>query len=101
MIEKRDEIKDNLSFPLFVKPNNFGSSIGVEKVNDAKELEQALIDVFSVDGQVLVEKAIAGKEIEVAILENIDPMQPPIVSPAGEIKVIDDFYSYEAKYIKN
>jgi D-alanine-D-alanine ligase len=95
-----DEIQDNLPFPLFVKPSNFGSSIGVEKVSDAKELEKALIEAFSVDDQVLVEKAIVGKEIEVAILENIDPMQPPIVSPAGEIKVVDAFYTYEAKYIK-
>jgi len=93
-------IKSSFPYPLFVKPSNYGSSIGVKKVRNDLELDQAIINVLSLDNKVIIEKAIVGKEIEVAVLEDINLMNRPTISPAGEIKVNDDFYSYKAKYIK-
>ena len=86
-----------LGFPLFVKPANAGSSVGITKVERPVDLEQALRHAFEFDTKVLGEAAISGREIELAVLDG----DPPTVSVAGEIIIRhrDGFYSYDAKYI--
>jgi D-alanine-D-alanine ligase len=88
-----------LDFPVFVKPANMGSSVGVHKVKTAAELTAAFADAFQYDNKVLIEKAVNAREIELAILGNIDPLEPPLISIAGEVIPTHEFYSYESKYI--
>ncbi len=83
-------------FPAFVKPASLGSSLGVIKVKTSAELLPALEEAFRYDTKVLVEDAIDAREIEVAILGKRGDL---LVSPAGEIKVRTEFYSYDAKYV--
>jgi D-alanine-D-alanine ligase len=86
-----------LGLPLFTKPANAGSSVGVRKVSTSEALPEALKHAFEFDTKVLAESAIVGREIELAVLGG----RPPSVSGAGEVIVqhADGFYSYEAKYI--
>lgn len=88
---------ESLGFPLFTKPANAGSSVGVRKVTAAGQLEDAVRHALRFDTKAVVEQGIAGREIELAVLGG----DPPIVSVAGEIVVehADGFYSYEAKYL--
>jgi D-alanine-D-alanine ligase len=92
-------VSQELGFPVFVKPANQGSSVGVHKAKDPQELEAALTDAFRYDTKVLVEKAISAREVEFAVLENPKVGEPPLVSTPGEIVPKHEFYSYEAKYI--
>lgn len=85
----------NGDYPVFVKPANGGSSVGISKANNQAELEQAVKVAFRFDKKALVEKALKAREIEVAILGN-DEL---IVSEPGEIVVNSDFYDYDTKYI--
>jgi len=93
----------DLGWPLFVKPCSLGSSVGIHKVRDMKELELAVSDALRYDHSILVEEFIAGREIELAVLENARPSEAPLVSVAGEICVHhgDGFYSYAAKYLES
>ncbi len=91
------EITKRFDWPLFVKPASLGSSVGISKVRNAEELAAALENACGLDSKVLVEAAISGREIEVAVLGNSDPL----ASEPGEIIPGSDFYSYEDKYIKN
>jgi D-alanine-D-alanine ligase len=86
-----------LGFPLFVKPANAGSSVGVSRVSTLEHLEPALQRAFEFDLKVIAEAAVTGREIELAVLGG----EPATVSAAGEIIVQhrDGFYSYDAKYI--
>ena len=84
-----------LGLPLFVKPANCGSSVGVSKVRTEAEYVTALENAFRYDTKVLLEEGIVGREIECAVLGNADP----IASVPGEILPTHDFYDYEAKYI--
>jgi D-alanine-D-alanine ligase len=86
-----------LGLPLFVKPANAGSSVGITKVKDAADIEKAVRHAFEFDAKILGETAVVGREIELAVLGG----NPPTVSVAGEIVVAhpDGFYSYDAKYI--
>ena len=86
-----------LGLPLFIKPANAGSSVGIRRVTTAAALEDAIRYAFRFDSKVLAETAIVGREIELAVLGG----DPPSVSVPGEIIVehADGFYSYEAKYI--
>jgi D-alanine-D-alanine ligase len=86
-----------LGFPLFTKPANAGSSVGIRKVTNALSLEDAVRHAFEFDSKVIGEAAVSGREIELAVLGG----NPPTVSVAGEIIVEhpDGFYSYDAKYI--
>ena len=86
-----------LGFPLFTKPANAGSSVGVRKVASAAALPDAVRYAFEFDTKILAEAAVAGREIELAVLGG----KPPAVSLAGEIVVQhpDGFYSYDAKYL--
>ena len=86
-----------LGFPVFVKPNALGSSIGISKVKRAQELKAALNDAFQYDLKALIEASCAGRELECAVLGN----DRPEASIPGEIIVKGghDFYSYESKYV--
>ncbi|AYF98534.1 D-alanine--D-alanine ligase family protein [Protaetiibacter intestinalis] len=88
-----------LGLPVFVKPSRAGSSVGVTKVTDWSQLEIAVDIAFAEDTTVLVEAAIAGREVECAVLEGRASASPR-VSVAGEIVVTGrDFYDFEAKYL--
>ena len=93
-------VEHELNFPVFVKPANAGSSVGITKVHNAEELMPALQLAMQHDTKALIEKSINARDIELAVLENLDPTQPPLVSAvAGElIPLTDEFYSYDAKY---
>jgi D-alanine-D-alanine ligase len=87
----------DLGFPLFVKPANAGSSVGITKVGRLEDIEPAIRVAFEFDSKILGETGVDGREIELAVLGG----HPPTVSVAGEIVVEhpDGFYSYDAKYI--
>lgn len=89
------EAQEQLGLPLFVKPANAGSSVGVSKVRTEEEFQRALDEAFAFDSKILIEEYIEGREVECAILGN----QQPIASRVGEIIAQQDFYSYESKYI--
>lgn len=82
-------------FPFFVKPSSAGSSVGVNKVNSEVELRDAIKEAFKYDHKVLVEECIKGREMEVAVLGNLDPK----ASSVGEINSAAEFYDYESKYV--
>jgi len=82
------------SYPLFVKPVNLGSSVGITKCHNRSDLLEGLMDAARYDRRVLVERGINAREIEVSVLGNDDPQ----ASLPGEIIPADEFYSYEAKY---
>jgi D-alanine-D-alanine ligase len=84
-----------LGFPVYVKPANMGSSVGVVRVSQSADLAAAIDSALQYDTRVLLEQAIVGREIECAVLGNDDP----IASIVGEIGTTDGFYSYEKKYI--
>lgn len=91
----RREAGQRIGYPCFVKPANAGSSIGVTKVKSADHLDRAILDALAHDAKVLVEKASAGREIEVSVLGADDEIT---VSVPGEILPGKEFYDYEAKY---
>ncbi|CAE1143788.1 D-alanine--D-alanine ligase [Serratia sp. Tan611] len=90
-----EQLSEQLGSPLFIKPANQGSSVGVSRVSDRAGYEQAVALAFSFDHKVLVESAIVGREIECAVLGNDQPQ----ASLCGEIVLSDEFYSYDTKYI--
>ncbi|WP_277589600.1 D-alanine--D-alanine ligase [Pseudomonas chlororaphis] len=87
--------RGKLGLPMFVKPANQGSSVGVSKVTSAAEYHAAIEQALGFDEKVLVESAVSGREIECAVLGN----DQPIASGCGEIVVGSGFYSYDSKYI--
>ncbi len=89
-----DEITEKLGLPIFVKPANAGSSVGVSKVTNHTEFGLALATAFLHDKKVLVEEAVFGKEVECAVLGN----EQVSASVLGEIISGTNFYSYEEKY---
>jgi D-alanine-D-alanine ligase len=90
-----EDAKNRLGLPLFIKPCNAGSSVGVSKATDETSFQNALAEAFRFDRKVLIEEAIVGQELECAVLGNENP-QPSII---GEIVATKDFYSYDAKYV--
>ncbi|MGH8400046.1 MAG: D-alanine--D-alanine ligase [Gammaproteobacteria bacterium] len=90
-----DAVSKVLGMPVFVKPANLGSSVGISKAKDRAGFEKAIEEAFRYDSKIIVEEAIKGREIECAVLGNQDPK----ASIAGEIIPTHEFYSYEAKYI--
>lgn len=86
---------EKFGLPLFIKPANQGSSVGVSKVDRIEDLAAALDLAFTFDRKVLIEQGIKGREIECAVLGNDEPQ----ASPCGEVVVHDSFYSYDTKYI--
>jgi len=94
-----EKITEKLPFPVFVKPANTGSSVGVEKVKKAEELIAAINNAFQYDTKVIVEQGIDAIELEVAVLESQHDGADPIVSTVGEVRPRHEFYSYAAKYL--
>lgn len=92
-----NKIVEKLKFPMFVKPSNSGSSVGVKKANNLEELQQAIENAGQYDTKILVEQGIDGKEVECAVLENRGK-NDIISSTVGEIISAEDFYSFDAKY---
>jgi D-alanine-D-alanine ligase len=90
-------VADELRWPVFVKPANLGSSVGVSKATDAESLAAALGDALGYDELALVEEAIVGREIEVAVLGNREPE----ASVPGEVVPGREFYDYEDKYVED
>jgi len=84
-----------LGLPCFVKPANMGSSVGVTKAHDEAELRQAIDFAHEYDRRVVIEEAIDGRELEISVLGN----DQPIASVAGEIVPCNEFYDYNAKYV--
>ena len=96
----RRQIESTLKYPLFVKPANLGSSVGISKVHTAGELAAAMDEAARFDRKLVVEEGVGGKkgkarEIECSVLGNDDP----IASVPGEIVPIKEFYDYDAKYL--
>lgn len=89
-----EKIDKNLAYPMFVKPSNSGSSVGVKKARNKQELQEAIVYAAKYDTKILVEQGICGREIECAVLGNEDV----ISSPVGEVLSAEDFYSFDAKY---
>jgi len=89
------KIKKTLGMPVFVKPANLGSSVGVSKVKNEKDWNEAVKLAFKYDNKVLVEEMVVGRELECAVLGN----DKPIASAVGEVVLNAEFYSYDAKYI--
>jgi D-alanine-D-alanine ligase len=91
IIEKAERLSP---YPLFTKPANLGSSVGVSKCLNRSDLLEGMMDAARYDRRVLVERGVNGREIEVSILGNDDPQ----ASIPGEVVPAADFYSYQAKY---
>jgi D-alanine-D-alanine ligase len=92
----RRRIEKRRHYPFFVKPANLGSSVGITKVHKPAELEAAMDLAAQYDRKILVEKCVEAREIECAVLGNDNPE----ASVPGEIIPVNEFYDYEAKYIK-
>jgi D-alanine-D-alanine ligase len=90
-----DEIEAQLSYPIFTKPANLGSSVGIAKCRDRAELRAGLADAAQYDRRIVVEQGIDARELEVAVLGN----DAPQASVIGEIRPRRDFYDYVAKYL--
>ena len=89
------DAKEKVGLPMFIKPANQGSSVGVHKVHDESEFDKAIADAFQYDNKILIEEFIEGREIECSVLGNEEPK----ASLPGEIVLHDEFYAYDTKYI--
>jgi D-alanine-D-alanine ligase len=90
-----DTLGDALPYPVFVKPANLGSSVGITKVGSRAGLRAALAEAFQYDRKAVVERGIDAREIELSVLGNDEP----IVSVPGEVRPAREFYDYRAKYV--
>lgn len=90
-----EEVKAYLGLPVFIKPANLGSSVGISKAANQQEFDAAINMAFQYDQKIIVEENIKGREIECSVLGNAQPK----ASLPGEVKSTHDFYSYEAKYL--
>lgn len=95
LTDAMDRVEAALSYPVFVKPSCAGSSKGVSKAHDRKELEEALYEAIKHDRNILVEETIIGREIECAVLGDRSEAKATCV---GEILAAADFYDFDAKY---
>jgi D-alanine-D-alanine ligase len=93
--EVMEEALEALGLPLFVKPANLGSSIGVTKVSDAAAFGDAVLGAFEFDDHVIIEELVRGRELELAVMGNEDVR----VTRAGEIIASREFYDYDDKYV--
>ena len=92
--ELTKQCEETLGYPMFVKPANLGSSVGISKATNAAELEKAVQFALQYDRKIVVEQGIIAREIELGVLGNDEPQ----VSVAGEIKPMTEFYDYDSKY---
>ncbi|GHT74503.1 D-alanine--D-alanine ligase [Spirochaetia bacterium] len=88
-------LTEKLGVPLFVKPANMGSSVGVSKVHNEAEYRASLQAAFEYDRKIVIEECIQGRELECAVLGN----ETPAASVPGEVTSTHEFYSYDAKYL--
>lgn len=95
--ETCSEIAGQLGYPLFVKPANAGSSIGVNRAENAEQLLDAVRQAFVHDSKVIVEECIVGRELETAVFG----YDAPFASFVGEIEACNQFYDFDAKYVLN
>jgi D-alanine-D-alanine ligase len=93
--ELLDEAEEIGPYPLFVKPANMGSSVGITKCRSRSDLMEGVLDALRFDRRILIERGIHAREIEVSVMGNEDPQ----VSLPGEIRPKADFYTYAAKYL--
>ncbi|HEY4566243.1 MAG TPA: D-alanine--D-alanine ligase [Savagea sp.] len=89
-----ESAEQTLPYPMFVKPANLGSSVGISKADDRDELIASIELALKYDRKIVIERGVEAREIEVAVLGNEEPK----LSVPGEIRPIADFYDYEAKY---
>ena len=89
-----DRCENELKYPMFVKPANLGSSVGISKASNREELANSIQLAWKYDRKIVVEEGIEAREIEMAVLGNNDPK----VSVPGEIKPTTEFYDYDSKY---
>lgn len=89
-----DKVEAELAWPVFVKPANLGSSVGISKAENREELIAAVKEALKFDRKIVVEQGVVAREIEVGVLGNDEPA----CSVAGEIKPLKAFYDYQAKY---
>lgn len=89
------KVNKNFTYPMFIKPSNSGSSVGVKKAKNKEELEEAIENAAKYDTKILIEQGIDGREIECAVLGNEEVTS----SPVGEVLSAEDFYSFDSKYI--
>jgi D-alanine-D-alanine ligase len=94
-IPEYNDVTKTLGMPVFVKPANMGSSVGISKVHNEKEYDAAVKNAFLYDRKIIIEEFIQGREIECSVLGN----ENPITSVPGEVIPSHDFYSYDAKYL--
>jgi D-alanine-D-alanine ligase len=90
-----NSIEEKFQYPVFIKPANMGSSVGISKAHNQEELKQALETAGEFDNKILVESFIDGREIECAVLQTKGEIRPSVL---GEIRPKNEFYDYEAKY---
>lgn len=90
-----DRVEALAPYPLFTKPANLGSSVGISKCRNRSDLLEGMMDAARYDRRILVERGVEAREIEVSVLGN----ESPEASIAGEVVPGDEFYSYKAKYI--
>ena len=100
-ISSMQKVEAKLPYPVFAKPANAGSSVGISKAYNRDDLEKALDLAFEHDSKVVIEKGIDGREIELAVIEDPSLPESIFVSVAGEIIPDRDFYDYESKYLSN
>ncbi|MGL4914598.1 MAG: D-alanine--D-alanine ligase [Romboutsia sp.] len=93
--QELNSIEEKLNYPIFVKPANLGSSVGISKANNREELLKGINEALQFDARIVLEQGVNAREIEVAVLGNEEVK----ASIAGEIKPGKDFYDYEDKYI--
>lgn len=92
--EVTKKIEENISYPMFIKPSNSGSSVGINKAKTKEELQEAIKYASKYDKKILIEQEINGREVECAVLGNEDV----IASCIGEVLSAEDFYSFDSKY---
>jgi D-alanine-D-alanine ligase len=90
-----ESVSQKLGTPLFVKPANLGSSVGISIVEGEKSFQDAVEEAFRFDRKIIIEESVQGREIECSVLGN----ENPTASVPGEIKPTHSFYSYDAKYV--
>lgn len=92
--EVSKKIEENISYPMFIKPSNSGSSVGINKAKTKEELKNAIKFASKYDKKILIEQGIDGREVECAVLGNEDV----IASCIGEVLSAEEFYSFDSKY---
>ena len=92
-----DKAEEYLGYPIFVKPANAGSSVGVTKVSSRETFKDAMTTAFKEDKKLVLEEGIVGKEVECAVMGNDEP----VTGEVGELVPANEFYDFEAKYISD